>query len=221
MIVVLINNLGVGGAERLVVDDINELYKRGIPARLILLSKTPSAHLEHELKIPADWIIRHHVGSIFDMASMIRLSKLLRTLKTRTVVTHLWFANTVGRLAAFMASISSVITFEHNIYDSVKTRKQFIIDRILQYGSKHIVAVSESVRLSLLSHGISDKKIVVVPNALPLERYRNAAPASLQSLGIPETTTVFIFIGRLIHQKAVDVLLKAFARVERAHLLIV
>jgi glycosyltransferase involved in cell wall biosynthesis len=221
MIVVLINNLGVGGAERLVVDDSNELFRRGIEMRLILLSKTPQSNLEHDLLIPPEWIIRYPVHSIFDIKNIIGLSSIFRDLKAIRVITHLWFANTIGRLAAFMAQVNVVIAFEHNVYDTVKTKKQFIIDWILQYCSTYIVAVSEAVRQSLLAHHIKDRKIRVIPNALPLAKYQSATPTSLQEYTKNREETVFIFIGRLIHQKAVDVLIQAFQDVERAHLLIV
>ena len=36
-ILIIINNLGIGGAERLVVDDINEMLRTGIDVALITL----------------------------------------------------------------------------------------------------------------------------------------------------------------------------------------
>ncbi len=36
-----VNNLGAGGAERLVIDDINEMLKRGREVRLVTLTPEP------------------------------------------------------------------------------------------------------------------------------------------------------------------------------------
>jgi len=47
-----INNLGVGGAERLVVDDINEMLNRGYHVRLLTLKNEPKFSLLDELKLP-------------------------------------------------------------------------------------------------------------------------------------------------------------------------
>ena len=39
MKVIIINRLGIGGAERLVVDEVNELFRRNIPVKLVTLKR--------------------------------------------------------------------------------------------------------------------------------------------------------------------------------------
>jgi glycosyltransferase involved in cell wall biosynthesis len=114
--------------------------------------------------------------------------------------------------------VPRIVSFEHNIYDNVKTKKMFFIDWSLQVVSHKIIAVSESVKHSLLSHGIRQDKIEVLLNGLDLSRYGHTRTDVLD--GKIKTSFTFVFIGRLIYQKGVDVLLKAFAMLKEGELLI-
>ena len=214
---IIINNLIACGAERLALDEMNEMHRRGIPVSLITLrpEKTGNTFMPLcELPITARHSI--HFSSVADIRAWVRLVRLLRLEKYDTVITHLWFANTIGRIAARIASVKRILSFEHNVYDDVKSWKQFIADRILQRLSHRIIAVSDAVRTSLIAHGINARSIVVIPNGIDLKRYRKATPASINTGG----KFSYLFAGRLIKQKAVDVLLAAFARLDDGLLLI-
>ncbi|HEY5971942.1 MAG TPA: glycosyltransferase family 4 protein [Pseudoxanthomonas sp.] len=67
-------------------------------------------------------------------------------------------------------------------------------------------ATSQRIATALLSRGIDRERIVVIPNAVDTSRFRGIPP---RENGPPR----FIFVGRLMPQKALDVLLQAFARV--------
>ncbi len=67
-------------------------------------------------------------------------------------------------------------------------------------------ATSQRIATALLSKGIAPERIVVIPNAVDTSRFREIP---LRGDGPPH----FIFLGRLMPQKALDNLLRAFARV--------
>ena len=67
-------------------------------------------------------------------------------------------------------------------------------------------ATSRRMATALLSKGIDQKRITMIPNAVDTVRFRDIPP---RGDGPPH----FIFIGRLMPQKALDILLRAFARV--------
>lgn len=217
-ILFVINNLGVGGAERLVIDDINEMLRRGIPVRLLTLKKEPKFSLSGDCLIEKkDWRVINF-GSLFNLFDWIRVFLYIKKEKPDIAYTNLWFSNLVVRVAGRLVGIPKIISFEHNIYDTIKNQRMFFVDMILQSLSYRIIAVSEAVKKSLIKHGIKKDKIEVILNGMDISKYKNLHITALD--GEPKKDFTFVFVGRLIHQKAVDILLRAFAIVGKGKLLI-
>lgn len=225
-ILIIINNLGIGGAERLVVGQIKEMVRLGHRVSLVTLAPEPQKTFADELPAVSDKFHSHcvHFRGLYDVFGWLGLVGYMARIKPDIVLTQLWFANTVGRVAAKVAGVKKVISFEQNVYDSVKTKKMFVVDRILQLFSTKIVAVSEAVKKSLVRHGISERKIAVIYNSVDTKSFSSTydCVATRRSLGVRENAFLFTFIGRLIHQKAVDILIDAFAKMgDNPELLIV
>lgn len=204
------------------MDDINEMLKRGVDVRLVTLKKEKSgASLAEECAISEDnWKIVEFSG-VFDFRSWRKLIQIIKELNPEVVITHLWFANTVGRVSSFLAGAPKIISFEHNIYDEVKGQKQFFIDRVLSAITNRIVAVSEAVKESLLRHGIPEKKIVVILNGINTGKYSiTDRTVARKRLGLTEEEFIFSFVGRLTKQKGADILLKALSRLDGGSLII-
>lgn len=220
-IIIVINNLRIGGAERLAVDQANELHRRGIAVMLVTFSiEDIGRTFMSSCELPESDRILIPIDSIYDLSGIFALARFLSVRRPRAIVTHLWFANTVGRIAALLAGLQSVIVFEHNVYEGLKTQKQFIVDYFLQLLSAHIIAVSEAVKKSLIANHISSSRISVIPNGIDLGRYRNPPHLDIRKeLGI-KSDFLYLFIGRLVRQKGVDILLDAFSMLQRGHLLI-
>lgn len=207
-IALIINKFGIGGAERLALDEIAEFRRRGIDVQVITLRPQRA-----DESFAMDGLRTIPFRSLFDLPAWFRLVRFLRQHHFDTVLTHLWFANTIGRVAAKLAGVPRIFSFEHNVYDRVKTRRQFFIDRILQSWCTRVIAVSGAVRDSLTAHGIHANKITVIPNGIDLERFH----VSLSREGA-EGEFTFLFVGRLVEQKGVDILLNALAQVARGRL---
>lgn len=208
-----INKLGsgssLGGAERLVVDDINEMLKRGISVQLLTFKEESSFSLASELRLGRQYWKTVPFKSLFYVSSWIKTYKYIRKEKPDIVFSHLWFSNTIIRIICKIAGVKNVISFEHNIYDRVKTEKMYGLDRFLQKWCKKIVAVSSAVKDSLIKHGIEPERIAVINNGINISRYNIKHSVSSTSVS---STFVFLTIGRLIYQKGMDILLQAFSK---------
>lgn len=220
-ILIMINNLGVGGAERLVVNDVNEMLRRGILVKILTLRPEPAHSLKRECNIVSSDFHNIYFNSLYTISAWIETFVFLKKEKPDILITHLWFANTIGRILGKLLNIKKIISFEHNIYSNIKNYRMFFLDKLLQNYSHVIVAVSSAVKKMLIDHGIKAEKIKVLVNAVDIEVFRNAKPASRENFGIEQDDFVFLSVGRLIHQKGMDILIEAFAKTERGALIIV
>jgi len=218
-ILIIINNFGVGGAERLVIDQSQEILSRKkFILKVITLKKEGKNTLSDQLDADTDWKILNF-KSIFDFRRYFSLYKEIREYDPDIMFTHLWFSNTVGRIIGKIAGVKKIISFEHNVYDSLKTKKMFFMDWILQVFSYKIIAVSGAVKHSLIKHKVDKNKIEVVLNGIDVSKYGIFNIKELD--GKVKKDFVFVFIGRLIYQKGVDVLIKAFSFLDKGELIIV
>ncbi len=89
-------------------------------------------------------------------------------------------------------------------------------ERVLARLTDRIISVSSAECKHIVSLGISRAKVVVIPNGVapaagPTRQEARAA------LGLAEDVLAIGFVGRLSRQKAIDVLIAAFAPVARAN----
>jgi len=155
--------------------------------------------------------------SRYSPSGLLRMARLLARRKADIVHTHLRRPNTSGRLAAWLANTPVVIAHERNPGPE-KTRRHFIVDRLLSRISSGIIAVSAQTaeRNSILG-GIPLERFTVIPNAVDLEEYRPRDRAAARSaLGLQGEEFVLGFAGRLHAVKNIDVLLRALARTTSA-----
>lgn len=206
-IAILVQNLARGGIQRLAVDEANECVRRGHEVWVITFEREAAENSFRDLvRIPADHLIVLPYARMRDVGSFFSLTHLLKRIAPDVLLTHHWFSNTVGRLAGFIARVPNILSFEHSVYDAMKPKRQFFYDRILQYLSNRIIAVSDTVRDSLVRNGIQPERVSVVPDGIDLSAFPRGTHDTLH------TPPVFLFVGRLVSDKCVDVLLRARAK---------
>ncbi len=198
----LIQSMQRGGIQRVVLDQTLELERRGHEVHLITLNPEPTGDsLMPSLSLST--IQRHYVPypRMRSITGMRRLICVLKDVDPDICITHHWFANTVGRIAARSSGIRTVLSFEHSVYDTHKPRRQFVFDWFLQDWCRFVIAVSESVRTSLVHNGIRSHRIRILPNGIDLSRFTRRE--------LPKDTVRLLCIGRLIGDKGIDVLIDA------------
>lgn len=212
---IIIDRMDVGGAQQIAVGEVRELLRRGSAVTLVTFREETDYSLMRSIPRECERIVVPF-SSLYDLKALLQLSRLLHTRQPDVIITHLWQANTIGRIAAFLANTHSrLISFEHNVYDTVKSRKQFFVDRLLQRWCRKIAVISHSVRDSVVAHGISQQRIVLIHNAIDITQFSEAQPSGIRrELGIGDDTFLYLHVGRLVPQKGVDILLRAFARQE-------
>ena len=202
-----ITELDPGGAERALVQLVLSLNRDEWDPYVICLG--PRGYFAEVLESANVPVICMNARGMFSLPRVLfRLTRELRRLRPALVQTFLFHANILGRIAARLTGIRTVVSglrvAEH------RSRWYGRIDRWTNGLVACNVCVSQGVAdFSEREAGLSRNKLVVIPNAVDFERFARAAPADLTQFGIPAGSRVFISIGRLDRQKGIDVLLDA------------
>lgn len=214
----LCQNLGVGGAEELILGastalpsvggesggvqtGVVALTKRGVVAEEIAAAGVP-VHLVSGQPGPRD------------PAAFLRLVRLLRRERPDVVHTFLIVASIYGRLAAFAAGVPLVLAAEQNVY-ARKPKRHALLERALAARTYRVVACCEAVgRFYQQQVGVPPSKVAVIYNAVRFgpRPVPEDAVAARAALGLPADALVLGTLGRLTEQKNQRVLLQAVAR---------
>lgn len=154
-----------------------------------------------------------------DLMGYRRLVTFLRTNNIDVIHTHLFAANTVGRIAGWLAGVPAIISTEHNTYVN-KSRAWNAVDSLLARVTSKIVAVSDSVLThSSTQTGVDTSLYERIPNCVPIDRIRSLdeeeKAEKRNALGIEPDSPVILSVGRLTEQKGFSYLLRAAREVVR------
>jgi glycosyltransferase involved in cell wall biosynthesis len=96
--------------------------------------------------------------------------------------------------------------------------------RRVKSAAAHYLAVTERARMALVLEGVSEDRITVVPAGVDVDRFRPREPSQAlrRSWGVPTGAPVVLYVGRLIQEKGLVELVRAFAAgTWNAHLVLI
>ena len=212
----IITNLGIGGAERLVVS-----AARGLPRdrfESVICCLTDRGPLAREVE--ADGVTVHCVNAFPGLSNPLaftRLVSIIGSVQPTIVHTHLQAPNLYGRLAACLVRVPIVIATEHNVYTG-KARRYIAAERILARLTSALVAVSSEVQQFLSRQlRLPLARIRVIRNGVAAPRPSTDGVAAQSALtariGTVPTQLRVATIASLTSKKGHDVLLRALALV--------
>ncbi len=208
----VIEELELGGAERVVIDQATGLDReRYLPVVCCLRAKG-----EFAPEVEARGIAVIELGKRLgvDLGIIGKLRRVIREQRADIVHTHLWVASLWGRLAAISSGVPVVSTY-HSV-DVWKGPAHRVLDRMLAPLTARLFAVSEQVkRFYVEDVGISAKRLQVIHNGIRsdtgiLDEGQNRELR--EELGIELDVPVIANIGRLVDAKAHPVFFEALRR---------
>lgn len=216
-ITVLIKNLHNGGAQKVCVTLCNELIKRNYPVELWMLDYEESSltlRLSKDVKI-IHLQMKQVKNSTFKLIKLFRKQNPARILIFSIELTILSiFIKKVFRLKTqiFFRSIntlSQIFQFPRTSREKHFTSK--LIRVVLPYCDK-IIAQSNGMKHDLIANfSIDENKIVVIHNpAVNLSQINKQKTVSPEKEG-----NYFLFVGRLMPQKRLDVLINIFENITK------
>jgi glycosyltransferase involved in cell wall biosynthesis len=159
------------------------------------------------------------LGKSGKLAPLTFLRLLWRFLTHPPTVLHTWLftSNTYGRLAGAAIGVRHLVASERST-DPWKRPLHRFIDTVLARTTDRIVANSRAVAQSLVSHGIPEPKITVVPNSVDTVRFRpRDASEARKALGLAVSGAYMGYIGRLAFEKRPELFVEAAKLVLKAN----
>lgn len=179
----LITELEIGGAEKFMVELACRLDRQFFDPYVVVLSEMPQRrHLLDRLdqcQIPVSFL---GVRNLVDLAAGIaKLVKHLRTFRPRILQSFLFHANFVGRLAARIAGVPTVIC---GVRVAEREHPWHLwLDRLTAAWVDKYVCVSEAVaRFSAEVGMLPESKLMVIPNAVDVAAICSQKPVDLGKL---------------------------------------
>lgn len=220
----VITGLGIGGAEHQL-----RLLLRYLPHECEVVTLTNPGPIAGAISGDGTPVHMLDMRGNRDLSALPRLVRLMRAGRFDVVHTHLYRACVYGRIAARVARIPGVVATEHSLGDGViEGRRATFGVRALYLATERLsaatIAVSAAVAQRLVAWGVPHDRVRVIPNGIDLYEWtfdpvlRRTTRARL---GIPPNVPVVGAVGRLEPTKRFDTLIRAFAGLPDARLLLV
>jgi glycosyltransferase involved in cell wall biosynthesis len=204
-VALVITELAPGGAERCLVElgtrldpsrfapVVYSLMPRPEPSREALITRLTAA------QIPVRFLGVRQPWEYFQAVK--QLANEFRQQRPAIVHSFLFHANIVGTRAAVAAGVPHILT---GIRVADPRWWRMVLERAATTAADRHVCVSQSVAEACRRRGFDAEKLVVIPNGVDIDRWRNAAPTNLAELGVPLDHRAILFVGRLDWQKGLD-----------------
>jgi len=152
-----------------------------------------------------------------DARALWGLYKMMRSLRPHIVHTHTAKAGVLGRVAARLAGVGTVVHTYHGhvlrgYFDAGRSAAFRAVERALARGTRVLIAVSESVKDDLVGLGIAPAdRIRVIPLGLELQPLAGVLPRGglRREAGVPDAAPLVGIVGRLTAIKDVATFLHA------------
>ncbi len=165
----MIDSLGMGGAQKMVVLLGRMCVEKDIPFTVISLANDPDCDNAGEIKSYGGQVIHFPGNRLLDPRRLAALSRYFRQEKVRLVHSYLTYANIVGSISGVVAGIP-VICSRRNLKDSplhFSTGRYILETLCLNFLAKRVMAngyaIAEANNRRLLFTSID-----VIPNAIIL-----------------------------------------------------
>jgi len=208
-ILILINGLGTGGAEKLVIDTLPKYLEWGIHVELALLNATKHpfyTELSSKYNTP---IHELSTGSVYNPFLIFKIIPFLK--KYDIIHVHLFPAIYWVGFASFFSKKKATLVFtEHSTHNR---RRSFLfkwIDKIIYKRYKKIIVISNEVRMALQEHlACGSSKLKVIKNGVDIELIKHAEAIKNSFFTTGSDTKILVHIARFYYPKDQDTLLRA------------
>ncbi|WP_444859527.1 glycosyltransferase [Cupriavidus pinatubonensis] len=211
-ILLVATGLKVGGAEHQVVALARAFLARG--HAVAILSLSPG----REIDVPTDaYVVELNMSKTpAGIARALWQARgLVKSWRPDVIHAHMIHANVFARLLTRVVQCPPLVCTAHSFREGGRLR--MVTYRLTDRWSALTTHVSEDGRKGMVTSGaVQANRISVIPNGIDIERFRPTAAlrgATRARLGISAGTRLALNVGRLVPEKAQDLLLRAFSQI--------
>jgi glycosyltransferase involved in cell wall biosynthesis len=208
----VINSLGAGGAERVLMTVLAHAPRDRYDVHLILLDR------EVEHRVAPDFVTVHRLDCALRLLpSITGLRAKLKSLAPDLVVSFLVRANIAAVIAAKSLGLPVIISERAHLsthltgrHGRVRALAAKLVPRLVYPRADHIVAVSGGVRADLIAKfGVSPSRVTSIPNPYDIAALDAAATEPPE---FPLPSRFMVSVGRLTESKGFADLIEAYVR---------
>ncbi len=210
-LLLVVDSLDVGGAERYVVDLALTLQRKGYDVTVACSVSGPLSEPLEKASIPVRPVLDRLIKRRVSLAYARGLRRLVRESRFDIVHAHVYASTSAAAIATLRTGVPLVIT-EHgmNPWRSWRDRR---VSRWVYRRAEHIIAVSTPIyRLLTERYAVSSDRITVNPNAVVDSPVASTSP-SIQLPAEWQQGPLVGVVARLSEEKGISIFLQAAARI--------
>lgn len=221
----VINTLGTGGAEKLLLEALPQYRSKGHRVDLLLLNGTEYPFLEALRKKDCCTIHTLGNGSVYNPLHILRLIPFFRSYDI--VHVHLFPGLYWAAFAKLLGFWGCKLVYTEHCTTNWRMQKGITkyIDRFVYRAYDKLVCISEEVRESIQSNiGLKPDKFQVIENGVDLSRITGETPYQKHELGLPigDNDILVLQVSRFQQQKDQPTVIRALSLLpQHVHLLLV
>lgn len=226
-LLIVVNFLDKGGAEKLIVDSIGLYSHYGVQAELLLLNAKLSvpAYIDY---VRESGIVIHdlEINDLYSLKAVHPLRKFLINNRFDVIHVHLFPALYLVSLARIGLGGTSILVFtEHSNSNKRRKYKLFkYVERFFYKSYHQLIGITPSVSTNLGNWLGNFTRISTIENGVSLEEIMNLPPISksdlLKNFHLPEDSVVLLMVASFRYPKDHDTLLKALNRLPTNYILL-
>lgn len=206
------NDLGSGGAEKLIYD-MSLILKNDKSLKFdIIILNSKNEIYKKELQNKGVNVIS--LDSKFGIYNPLHILKLISILKNYDIVHGHVFPSQywVGLAAKVLPKNIKFITTEHNTVNGRRGKRIFkYLDSFVYKSYNKIIGITSNVKINLEEWIIikdKDKKFEIIENGIDLKKYIKATPRKREEFGLKKEDIILTMIARFSKQKDHETLIR-------------
>lgn len=207
----IIDSLGIGGAEKLIVETVPLMVMQGIKVDVLLLNGKQTPFYKE--------LFNKNCCQIYSLGKSyynpIHILKIIKYLKDYDIVhIHLFPAQYYAVLAKiFSFSKTKLIFTEHSTGNSRMDNPKFkYLEHFIYKRFSKIVCITQEVKDSLINKlNINIDKLTVINNGINIQEISNTIPENRNNFGYTDSDIILIMVAGFREQKDHDTVIKALS----------